>query len=178
MTDHTLPPITGNGEQATVKLSDYIAAVRAGDLALNQERDRRYAEVSIEREKALKIKEKADEKALSLARDIQTYKDLQANQLREQINNERGLYATKDQLDALAARHTEDVNRVVSRLGTEVAALRDYFDALHRPVIEFMATYRGGSSKRSEGRLDIGVIVQVLAFLAAAGAALIIALKK
>jgi len=63
-----------------------------------EERDRRYTEVNIEREKALKIKETADLAALQLAREIQTYKDEKANQLREQINSERNLYPTKSQL--------------------------------------------------------------------------------
>ena len=63
-----------------------------------KERDRRYSEVNIEREKALKIKEEADKAALGLAREIQTYKDEKANELREQINSERGLYVTKDEL--------------------------------------------------------------------------------
>jgi hypothetical protein len=63
-----------------------------------KERDRRYTEVGIEKEKALGIKEKADLAALQLARDIQTYKDEKANELREQINSERGLYVTKEEL--------------------------------------------------------------------------------
>ena len=62
----------------------------------NTERDRRYSEVNIEREKALKIKEEADKAALGLAREIQTYKDEKAN--REQISGERGTYVTKDEL--------------------------------------------------------------------------------
>jgi CHASE3 domain sensor protein len=65
-----------------------------------EERDRRYAEVAAEREKALKIKEVGDEKALLLAREIQTYKDEKANELREQISSERGTYVTRDQLDS------------------------------------------------------------------------------
>jgi CHASE3 domain sensor protein len=67
---------------------------------LADERDRRYAEVALEREKALRIKEEADRKALDLAREIQIYKDEKANQLREQINAERGTYVTRDQLDS------------------------------------------------------------------------------
>jgi hypothetical protein len=64
------------------------------------ERDLRYKEVNVEREKALKIKEEADKVALDLARQIQTYKDEKANELREQISSERGSYATKDDLRA------------------------------------------------------------------------------
>lgn len=96
-----LPRIYGNGEDAKVSLRDYLDAIRAGDIALQQERDRRYSEIAVEREKALKIKETADLAALQLARDIQTYKDEKANELRDQINNERGLYVTRSDLIGL-----------------------------------------------------------------------------
>lgn len=76
----------------------HTKALREADQAFNAERDRRYTEVNIEREKALKIKETADLAALGLAREIQTYKDEKANQLREQINSERGVYATKAEM--------------------------------------------------------------------------------
>lgn len=83
----------------TVTLKYHLAALRKGDLLFDKERDRRYAEVNLEREKALKIKETADLKALDLAREIQIYKDEKANQLREQINSERGLYVTKAEFE-------------------------------------------------------------------------------
>ncbi len=72
--------------------------------AVMDERDRRYAEVNIEREKALKIKEEADKTALGLAREIQTYKDEKANELRSQIEREQGERATKDELRALGEK--------------------------------------------------------------------------
>jgi uncharacterized protein YukE len=68
---------------------------------LDTERDRRYSEVNIEREKALKIKEEADKAALGLAREIQSYNDEKANQLREQISSERGTFASKEDLAAM-----------------------------------------------------------------------------
>jgi hypothetical protein len=49
-------------------------------------------------QRALEIKQVADEKALSLAREIQTYKDEKANELRSQIERERGEMATKGDL--------------------------------------------------------------------------------
>lgn len=79
-------------------ISNYVIhneALRMANKELQAERDRRYAEVDIEKEKALKIKEAGDLAALQLARDIQTYKDRQANELREQIGSERGLYVTQ-----------------------------------------------------------------------------------
>src|SRR5579872_7331372 len=70
---------------------------------LLEERDRRYAEVNVEREKALKIKETADLAALQLAREIQSYKDEKANELRAQIDSERGIYATNKDIEPLKA---------------------------------------------------------------------------
>jgi hypothetical protein len=72
--------------------------LRDADQRFAEERDRRYSEVNIEREKALKIKETADLAALSLAREIQDYKDEKANNLRSQIEGERGHYATKEDM--------------------------------------------------------------------------------
>jgi len=81
-------------------LQEHHQALDAANEKFMAERDRRYSEVNIEREKALKIKEEADKAALGLAREIQSYKDEKANQLREQINSERGVYATKEDLAA------------------------------------------------------------------------------
>jgi hypothetical protein len=96
-------PAAGSSSGTDVSLREYFEALRHADDNLRkseqrfeEERDRRYKEVALEREKALKIKEEADKAALGLAREIQTYKDEKANELREQINSERGLYATKD----------------------------------------------------------------------------------
>jgi hypothetical protein len=87
----------------TVSLKEHLTAIRECDLRFLAERDRRYAEVNVEREKALKIKETADLAALQLARESQTYKDEKANLLREQINSERGLYATNKDIEPLKA---------------------------------------------------------------------------
>jgi len=65
------------------------------------ERDRRYAAEAQGRAEALRIKNEGDQEALRLAREIQTYKDEKANELRSQIESERGSYATKNDLGAL-----------------------------------------------------------------------------
>jgi hypothetical protein len=93
-------------------------AMREADARFQAERDRRYAEVNIEKEKALQIKEAADEAALQLAREIQTYKDEKANELREQIGSERGLYARKADLAALG----EKMDATIAPLAAYVAA--------------------------------------------------------
>ncbi len=89
--------------EPTIPLKEHLEALRHADHNFLEERDRRYAEVNIEREKALKIKETADLAALQLAREIQSYKDEKANQLREQINSERGLYATNKDIEPVKA---------------------------------------------------------------------------
>ncbi len=86
-------------------LPAYVAhneALREAAKEFDAERDRRYTEVKNAEEKALRIKEQADRDALGLAREIQTYKDEKANQLREQINSERVTYATKSDLQGLS----------------------------------------------------------------------------
>ena len=86
---------------------------------LDQERDRRYAEVDLEREKALKIKEEADKAALGLAREIQSYKDEKANQLREQISSERGSFASKEDLGSAM----REIQALITPLSTYVAGM-------------------------------------------------------
>ena len=95
-------------------LATHHDALRSMQEKLDNERDRRYAEVSLEREKALKIKERADFAALDLAREIQAYKDEKANQLREQINHERGQYASKSDLRAAIEKLEETLKPVVA----------------------------------------------------------------
>lgn len=99
MTTQQSPPAESIHEGWTISTyAIHMEALRQAERAFFEERDRRYMEVNIEKEKALKIKETADLAALSLARDIQIYKDEKANELREQINNERGLYMTRAEM--------------------------------------------------------------------------------
>jgi hypothetical protein len=126
-----------------VPLREHLEALRAAD-------DRRYAEVALEREKALRIKEKADDTALRLARDAQLYRDEQANNLRTQLEAERGSYATK----------------------ADVQALSDKFDAAQKPVVEFMAAQlaRTGTiaESRSETRLNVNILIAVIGLVISA----------
>ena len=87
---------------------------------LRAERDRRYTEVGIEREKALKIKEIADLAALELAREIQQYKDEKANDLRSQIERERGTYVTHAELTSAVDR----IEALIKPLGDAALAAR------------------------------------------------------
>lgn len=95
------------------------AELRAADFRFAEERDRRYTEVALEKEKALKIKEAADLAALQLAREIQTYKDEKANELREQISRERGMYVTKDELQSAVRELQAVVAPIVNYVATQ-----------------------------------------------------------
>jgi hypothetical protein len=53
----------------------------------------------------------ADQRALQLAREIQTYKDEKANELREQISSERGAYVTNKDLEPIKAYISSQMGR-------------------------------------------------------------------
>lgn len=87
------------------------------------ERDRRYTEVGIEREKALRIKETADLAALSLARESQVYKDQQADVMREKNLAASGVYATN----------------------TDLQLMVDKIEKSLKPLFEFVSSQQGAS---------------------------------
>ena len=143
-----------------VGLREYFEALRHADDRLREadirfasERDRRYAEVRQEQEKALRIKDEANKIALDLARQIQDYKDEKANELREQISRERGQYITQDQHDAVIQR----------------------FEAEIHPLAQFVAAQTGIGLSR---RFDITQVIQVFAVLAALAAVIVLAIVR
>lgn len=95
----------------SVPLREHLAALRSDDLRFNEERDRRYHEVNVEREKALKIKEEADRRALELAREIQAFRDEKANGLLELVKSERGSYATNKDLEPIKSYVSSQTGR-------------------------------------------------------------------
>lgn len=121
-----------------VTLKEHLDALRSAD-------DRRYSEVDSERERAIKIKEDADKTALGLAREIQQYKDEKANDLRSQIERERGTYTTKD----------------------EVGAAVDKLQAIIKPLSDWVAAQQGrGQGFQSSWAIAIAVITVALAAVA------------
>lgn len=123
-----------------ISLREHLIAIDVFREKLSVERDRRYTEVSIEREKALKIKEIGDNAALQLAREIQTYKDEKANKLRDQIEAERLIYARKEDLSALA----------------------DKLDVALKPIAEFVARSRGGSAVWGQLAIGFGLVLSAI----------------
>ena len=142
----TTEPAAGSSSGTDVALREYVSVVvsaldrrsaelRAADLRFHEERDRRYAEVAIEREKALAIKERADETARILVAENQAYRDEKGNELRSQIERERGLYATRVELTAAVER----------------------VEAVLAPVVKYVAGQQGE-------RAGIGISANVIAF--------------
>ena len=128
-------------------------SLRRAEQRFYDERDRRYAEVSLEKEKALRIKEEADKAALALAREIQTYKDEKANELRAQINSERGLYATRGDLQSAIEK----------------------IEATLKPVQEFVTSQRGKQQGFSTSGAILTAVVGGVAGLVGIVVAIIVA---
>jgi hypothetical protein len=143
-----------------VSLREHLAALRAADQALQDERDRRYAEVKAAEEKALKVKEKADEVALGLQRDNQVYKDEKANELREQISSERGRYVTREEL-ASAVRELQAMIKPLAEYATSDAGRN-----------------MGAAGSRTEQRLNLSTVIAAVATLVAVLGFILYALKK
>jgi hypothetical protein len=106
-------------------LKEHWDTVDAANRRFEDERDRRYTEVNIEKEKALKIKETADLAALSLARESQTYKEQQNDALRDKNLSESGVYATN------------------SGVAQAIGKLEQKLD----PIFEFISAQKGGTQQ-------------------------------
>jgi len=137
-------------EEKIARVNDRLNA----EQRFGAERDRRYTEVKNAEEKALKIKEEADKTALGLQRETQTYKDEKANELREQIGNERGLYVTKAEVSAIAEKNHSEIQALGSKIEAQLA-----------PVLSFVSAQQGNVS----GRVDQQRLVQWLVYLLLAG---------
>ncbi len=81
---------------------EHNEALRLAEERFQAERDRRYSEVKSAEAMALRIKEEADKTALGLQRDNQQYRDEKGNELRAQIERERGTYITRAEFKPVA----------------------------------------------------------------------------
>jgi hypothetical protein len=115
-----------NTEEWTIATyATHNEAMRVVEDRFQNERDRRYTEVNIEKEKALKIKETADLAALSLARESQTYKEQQNDALRDKNLSESGVYATN-------ASVSQAIGNLESKIETAL-----------QPLVNFVASQKG-----------------------------------
>lgn len=112
-----------------MKYKVHNEAMRRADQRFNEERDRRYTEVNVEKEKALKIKETADLTALELARESQMYKDERNDQMRETNLKETGIYATRDDLAQVFAKSEKNLTAAFDELKTALKPMLDHVAA-------------------------------------------------
>jgi hypothetical protein len=142
-------------------------ALRIAEEKFQKERDRRYTEVALEREKALRIKEKADSEALQLARDIQKYKDEKANELREQINSERGLYATKLDVSAAVEKLEERIHPILTYVNNQQGK-QAVVDPQMTQMIQELRTLtqvRAGTEGEQKGLSQAGALIIAVAVI-------------
>ena len=134
-----------------MKYKVHNEAMRTAERRFNEERDRRYTEVNVEKEKALKIKETADLTALELARESQMYKDERNDQMRETNLKETGIYATRDDLAVLFSKSEKSLAAVVDEMKNAL-----------KPMIDHIAADKG--SQLTIGRI-IGYTVAIGAIM-------------
>ena len=132
-----------------ITLAAYSKAMREADRRFNDERDRRYSEVKAAEEKALAIKSTSDDKALLLARDIQDLKDEKANNLRTQIDSERGNYVTQEQLTAF-----------LDKVAAQIKPLSDY-------IVARQGVAEGGTELRSIVQVGISALAVLISVVLA-----------
>lgn len=122
----------------------YNEDLRKAEEKFQTERDRRYTEVNVEKEKALKIKETADLTALELARESQVYKDERNDSMREQSIKESGIYATRD-----------DLTVAINEIKQIITPLADY-------VSTNQGQEKGSRTTKNQQYVVIGLICSVV----------------
>ena len=84
----------GSKKWTLKSLHSHYKTLHKADQRFYDERDRRYTSEAELRAMALRIKETADAEALRLARDAQSLKDQQNEQIRDESLTKSGIYAT------------------------------------------------------------------------------------
>jgi hypothetical protein len=145
-------------------------AMRVADHRFEDERDRRYTEVNIEKEKALKIKETADLAALSLARESQTYKEQQNDALRDKNLSESGVYATNASLSKVADDIRASTDAAIQGLANQTAKTLSDFMSEIKP---FMNGSLKDEGQQQGSRVTKGNLVTAISVMAGVGAVVI-----
>ena len=144
-------------------------AMRKESQRFEDERDRRYTEVNIEKEKALKIKETADLAALSLARESQTYKEQQNDALRDKNLSESGVYATNASLSKVADDIRASTDAAIQGLANATAKTLSDFMTEIKPFmngsIQNEGQQRGTQITKANLYAAVGLIATVAAVL-------------
>lgn len=134
----------------TDTLREHLQVMHQAEDKFDQERDRRYTEVNLEKEKALRIKETADLSALKLAREIQNYKDEKANELRSQIESERGSYATQIELSSSMEKLQAELHGNMENLTVRMESQTRSTAELAQNIIALRSSLQGQGAGQSE----------------------------
>lgn len=131
-------------------------ALRQADKELRAADDRRYGEVAEQRAVALTIKETANEKALTLAREIQTYKDDKADITRERNLAESGKYVTRGDLSQLEER----LVKIITPLAEYVSSQRGSIEGSRTVTTDRRQEVTATEARRSN---TIAIVAAVIA---------------
>lgn len=152
----TTDPASGTSAATDVSLREYAEAADRADfrllLRIAEERDRLYiSELSHvrdllhERDLRYQAVDVERDKANVLAKANQDYRDERANQLREQISEERVLYASK----------------------AEVEKVEEKMEALLKPVLDFVSAQQGSKQGAFDQRQLVGWAFGLIATIVA-----------
>jgi len=155
----TVATYAAHNEAMRIADRDHSESMRLSDVAHNEvlraADDRRYAEVNVEKEKALLIKTTADDEAMRLARESQVYKDQQTDVMREKNLAASGVYATNADLAA-----------IVTNTNASLAAVVDKIEKSLKPVFEFVSAQqgidRGATQTTNKLNDNIGLIIALI----------------
>lgn len=152
-------------------LAVHLDALRLADERFNDERDRRYTEVNIEKENALKIKETADLAALSLARESQTYKEQQNDALRDKNLSESGVYATNASMSAMGDDIRKSTSLAIEGLAAQTAKTLGDFMTEIKPYMTHQNQQQGQAqgSQITRGQMTAALFVVVAVIGAVVG---------
>lgn len=134
-----------------MKYKVHNEAMRKADRRFDEERDRRYTEVNVEKEKALKIKETADLTALELAREGQTYKDERNDSQREQSLKSTGIYATQTDLATAFSKSEKTLAMFMEEMRTAL-----------KPLVEHISADKGADKSTTKLYANITVLVLLI----------------
>ena len=91
----------GRSGPERIPLSKHLKALQKAERRFQAERDRRYADIRAGDLRALEVAADKDRRAEELRAENQAYKDEKANNLRSQIESERGTYVTRPELQPI-----------------------------------------------------------------------------
>lgn len=134
----TTDPAYGSSSATDVSLREYAALDQRWMWRFLEERDRRYEE----RDRRYTEVQRERDKAEVIARDTQTYKDRQGNELREQLGRERLDYASKSDLTGALETINATLKPLVEYVAAQQGSRQGAFD--QRTLVSWFIGIVGG----------------------------------